>query len=159
MELDEDQKCIFTIDCWKVHTSQRFRDFLKENYPWILLIYVPACCTRKCQPADLAANRVRKAHGVNAFQKMMSKVVTEQLREGVVPSEMKIDLRMVTLRPHIPSMLHAGFKRRVDHPEMISKGWEKAALLRAWDSDFQPEAVAVAPTLFKDPAAAEEFVV
>ncbi|KZT31979.1 hypothetical protein SISSUDRAFT_965602, partial [Sistotremastrum suecicum HHB10207 ss-3] len=39
------QKCMWLIDCWSVHRSQEFRDWMRENYPWIIIMYVPAGCT------------------------------------------------------------------------------------------------------------------
>ena len=42
------------IDCWKVHISAEFRTWMTKNHPTIHLVFVPANCTAKAQPADVA---------------------------------------------------------------------------------------------------------
>jgi hypothetical protein len=37
--LAPDQPCIVILDVWVVHRSQRFRDFIAHNYPYIKLQY------------------------------------------------------------------------------------------------------------------------
>jgi hypothetical protein len=41
------QKMVWLIDCWKVHTSEEFRNRLKENHPFVHYLYVAANCTSK----------------------------------------------------------------------------------------------------------------
>ncbi|KZS96601.1 hypothetical protein SISNIDRAFT_387678, partial [Sistotremastrum niveocremeum HHB9708] len=42
---DDSQPCILQLDCWSVHRSEEFRTWMRENYPWIRLQYVPGGCT------------------------------------------------------------------------------------------------------------------
>lgn len=58
--LPDKQYAILYIDCWSVHRSQDFRDWMKAVHPLILLIYVPATCTGILQPADVGLQRVVK---------------------------------------------------------------------------------------------------
>ncbi|KZV99387.1 hypothetical protein EXIGLDRAFT_712210 [Exidia glandulosa HHB12029] len=48
------QRFIWLIDSWSVHRSEEFRDWMRANYPKIIVPYVPACCTahRKCEDAS-----------------------------------------------------------------------------------------------------------
>ncbi|KZT31644.1 hypothetical protein SISSUDRAFT_963577, partial [Sistotremastrum suecicum HHB10207 ss-3] len=39
------QRCALQLDCWSVHRSEEFRTWMKKNYPWIILLYVPGGCT------------------------------------------------------------------------------------------------------------------
>ncbi|KAI1782659.1 hypothetical protein LXA43DRAFT_866064, partial [Ganoderma leucocontextum] len=39
------QKCIWNIDVWSVHRSEEFRTWMKAEYVWIIVIYVPGGCT------------------------------------------------------------------------------------------------------------------
>ena len=34
-------KSIFILDCWYVHRSKEFRDWMDENYPDIILLFIP----------------------------------------------------------------------------------------------------------------------
>jgi hypothetical protein len=51
------QRMIWLIDCWSVHISAEFRGFMKENFPHILLLFVPANCTSKLQVMDVVFQR------------------------------------------------------------------------------------------------------
>ena len=55
-----DQVCLWIIDCWSVHRSQEFRDWMRTHYPWILIRYVPGGCTGVFQPCDVGIQRVLK---------------------------------------------------------------------------------------------------
>ena len=35
-------------------TLQNFRDYVREHYPWLKLLFVPAACTDLCQPLTSA---------------------------------------------------------------------------------------------------------
>jgi hypothetical protein len=47
------QQMIWLIDYWLVHILTEFRGFMKENFPHILLLFVPANCTSKLQVMDV----------------------------------------------------------------------------------------------------------
>ena len=50
---DPNQLCIWKIDCWSVHWSEEFRDWMYVTYPWIRIHYIPANCTGLFQPCDV----------------------------------------------------------------------------------------------------------
>ena len=56
----KNQVCLWTIDCWSVHRSQEFHDWMRDNYPWILIRYVPGGCTGLIQPCDVGIQRILK---------------------------------------------------------------------------------------------------
>jgi hypothetical protein len=60
LQLPVDQRSLLLLDCWHGHIAGKFRSWMRQEYPWILVIYVPACCTGKLQPCDLAVNYVVK---------------------------------------------------------------------------------------------------
>ncbi|KAJ7125507.1 hypothetical protein C8R43DRAFT_867773, partial [Mycena crocata] len=39
------QISIWKIDCWSVHKSEAFRNWMKKNHPTIILLFVPGGCT------------------------------------------------------------------------------------------------------------------
>lgn len=46
------EKAILLLDCWKVHKGEEFMSWLAEVHANIKLLFVPAGCTSKAQPAD-----------------------------------------------------------------------------------------------------------
>ena len=43
---------MLVVDVWWGWLDARFRGWLKTNYPWVRLIFVPASCTPVGQPMD-----------------------------------------------------------------------------------------------------------
>lgn len=52
--LELDQECIWQLDVWPVHVSLEFHTWMHENYPWIILDYIPGGCTGLWQPCDVS---------------------------------------------------------------------------------------------------------
>jgi len=155
--LKTDQKAVLILDCWSVHKSADFRNFLRIDYENVILLFVPACCTSKGQVVDLALNWPMKSASIKEFEAWLSQQVTGQLDRGLAINDIKIDLSMSTLRPLIPSMVYAGYKSFVEDKEKVLVGWRRAGLLRAWDSAFQRSATMDAARLF--PGGGNETVV
>ncbi|KAF9520801.1 hypothetical protein BS47DRAFT_1255428, partial [Hydnum rufescens UP504] len=58
--LSSHQKAILFIDAWSVHQLDEFMGWMKQNYPYIKVTFVPAGCTGKLQPADVGLQCVIK---------------------------------------------------------------------------------------------------
>lgn len=74
----EQRKAVWILDCWAVHKSKEFRNFLSSNYPWIFLIYVPASCTGKAQPQDVSLQKPLKTYFTNCFDAWATKEIVDQ---------------------------------------------------------------------------------
>jgi len=53
---------VLIVDCWWGWLDASFRDFVKQSYPWIRLLFVPAGCTPVAQPMD--AGIIAKVKGI-----------------------------------------------------------------------------------------------
>ena len=58
--VDTNQYWVAYIDCWNIHKSKALLDWARAKYPHLLILFVPAGCTGKFQPADLILQRVFK---------------------------------------------------------------------------------------------------
>ena len=85
---------------------------MKENYPRIKMIFIPANCTSVCQPADVIINKSLKHLIRQLFLKYVAEVVAKQLAAGVAPADVKVDLRMTTLKRQLATWLDIAYKRR-----------------------------------------------
>ena len=116
----KDQVCLWTIDCWSVHRSQEFRDWMRENYPWILVRYVPGGCTGIFQPCDVGIQRILK----HAMKKTaLSHVVKEtvaHLNNNKDPGTILLTKAIKVLRNRSVEWLVNGYKA-INKPEIVKK--------------------------------------
>ena len=62
------QKCVLLVDCWWGWLDAEFREWLKEEHPYVLLLFVPACCTPVGQPNDAGIIAIFKGEFIRLFQ-------------------------------------------------------------------------------------------
>jgi len=160
--IDEDQYWVAYIDCWKIHKSKAFLDWARAKYPKLLILFVPAGCTGKFQPADLILQRVFKHIIRREFNALMANMVKEHLCSGKDSSSFKMNTHLGYLRDLTPGFLAKAYKYMLDNPDLVSRSWSKAVadvpnkagqqinLLDAWKDDVQQAALEqfAAGTLF-----------
>ena len=133
--------CVLLLDCWSVHTSKAFRDWMARSYPRYHLVYVPAGCTGKAQPADVGLQRPFKHAITNAFTNWLSDQIHYTVKGGKAPSEVKIDTRLSTLKPLLVDWTwHSWIKLR-DKKELIIDTWAKCGLAEVLVAAQQVEAM------------------
>jgi len=93
LNLQENQKLVWLIDCWSVHKSKQFVIYIK-GHPNILVVFVPTNCTSELQPVNVMIQRpLKQAFKVN-FNKWIVNIMKHQICEG---KELHIDLKMSNL--------------------------------------------------------------
>jgi len=117
------QKMVWLIDCWKVHTSEEFRNWLKENHPLVHYLYVATNCTSKLQPTDVVLQRPFKHGFRKQFEKWQSELVASQLAEGVRPEDVELQVGIKKLRELLIGWLLSSWGKLCKQMEMIQKGW------------------------------------
>lgn len=140
--LPADFPAVWIIDCWSVHISQEFRAFMAEKHPEIRLLYVPANCTGRMQPADLSGQKELKT-GIRAMgTRYASLRVRDRLqelqrlppdeREKEMAAGIKIDTSITAIKPFLPGW-HLWVMKRLERRQTLLKGWQKSRLLEAFD--------------------------
>ncbi|KAG9086375.1 hypothetical protein FRC06_003131 [Ceratobasidium sp. 370] len=130
------QKIILIIDCWSVHRGAPFRNWMKEKFPWIILLFIPGGCTSVAQPCDTRVNRVLKHRIKSACVEYLAEVTQNQLRNGVKPSDVEIDTTPGTLRNASASWIMSAWDWLKDHPQLILDSWESATF-KGWDLSYK----------------------
>ena len=117
---DQNQICIWQIDCWSVHWSAEFHDWMYSNYPWIQIHFVPANCTGLFQPCDVGIQQVLKlAIKHTALQDIINDT-KEQLDSGIEPSMVTFEKWLGVVWDHSVQWLVNGYKA-INNPELIKK--------------------------------------
>lgn len=143
MKLPADQKCIWSIDCWSVHISEAFRTWLKEHYPWILLVYVPAGMTGKAQYCDVVLQRPFKHGVVQRFNEYVMAETTRQLAAGVDAVDVRVDTSMAIVRDLSLTNMYWSWEDLKERTEMLRKGWDRCKVSQAWNKATQKKALEV----------------
>lgn len=76
------QKGIWEIDAWSVHRSEAFRQWMKDEFPNILIRYIPAGCTGVFQPCDVGIQRILKHSLKRSYHRDVVENILEQLDDG-----------------------------------------------------------------------------
>jgi len=96
-QLPVDQKAVLLIDCWSVHKSEEFLSWMKEEYPHLIILFVPGGTTSKFQPADTGLNRPFKAVVKAAYHLWYAQDVGQQL-QGHAVGEVKVGTAVGVMR-------------------------------------------------------------
>lgn len=114
------QVCLWTIDCWSVHRSQEFRDWMRGNYPWILVRYVPGGCTGIFQPCDVGIQRILKHAMKKTALSHIVKETVAHLNNNEDPGTIILTKAVRVLRNRSVEWLVKGYQA-INKPEIVKK--------------------------------------
>lgn len=118
--LPEDQRSLWFIDCWSVHRSDEFLDWMAKTHPNIIIQFVPARMTGLFQPCDVGIQRIFK-HSTrkSAHEDVVQEVLTK-LKAGQSPETLSVDAGVKTLRNRTVRWLWKAFTD-LNHPGIVKK--------------------------------------
>lgn len=128
-ELRADASIILLLDVWSVHTSEELRLWLRQKHPRIHLVYVPANCTSKLQPADVALQRPFKAHIRNAFNAWAASKLKEQIAAGQeCVRGLTDEFKMAVIKPLILQWCVESWQRLDVDKTFVAQAWHRSCL-------------------------------
>ena len=133
--------CVLLLDCWSVHKGHEFREWMRRCYPTYHLVFVPAGCTGKAQPADVGLQRPFKTAIRHAFTSYLSDLIQHTVKGGKAPSEVKIDTTLVTLKPLLVDWAWMSWDKLKARRDLIKDTWERCGLSKVLDAAQQREAM------------------
>jgi hypothetical protein len=145
-----EQICVLILDCWWGWLDKGFLAFIKEKYPWIRVLFVPAACTPVAQPMD--AGIIAKIKGLlrRFYGRWACDQTVSQIKGGAEPKDVKIPADVKTCRKNLLIWLSQSVES-LDKAGVIHC-WKSTQLLRAWEREVQVEAGKRVDELFgKDP--------
>jgi len=120
-------KCVIYFDCWRVHRRTDMLYWLRHQYEWLVVIFVPAGCTGLFQPCDVGLQRVYKHHICRSASNFFTAEVRNQLESGTSSADVKLSTTLPSLRDATVSwVVHA-----VDH---LNNPVQKTLCLKAWSN-------------------------
>lgn len=99
------QRCILYIDCWSVHKSTEFLDWMRGTFSWIYVQFCPGGCTSIFQPCDALPQRVLKTAIKRACHADVVNEALQLLETGGDTDMLLLDRTVGTLRDRTPHWL------------------------------------------------------
>ncbi|KIO18301.1 hypothetical protein M407DRAFT_43654, partial [Tulasnella calospora MUT 4182] len=99
------QRCILYIDCWSVHKSTEFLDWIRGTFPWIYVQFCPGGCTSIFQPCDALPQRVLKTAIKHACHADVVNEALQLLKTRGDGEVVLLDRTVGTLRDRTPHWL------------------------------------------------------
>jgi len=124
-----DSHVLLLFDCWSVHKSEEFLGWMKTSYPTYHVVFIPAGCTGKAQPADVVMQRPLKCEITNQFLQWTAATMMTQMgaNSGAIP-DFEINTAMGILKPKLVAWALEAWTKLKNRKAMILKGWAKIGL-------------------------------
>ena len=97
----------------------------------IELVIVPHNLTNKFQPLDISINQKAKKFVSHKFNTWYADRVSEQLRRGVAPGDLKVSMKLSDLKPLHARWIVEMFDYLKQQNESIVNGFDKAGITEA----------------------------
>ena len=141
------------VDCWWGWLDQKFLDWVKVNFPYIRVVFVPACCTpvalrAVAQPMDAGIIAIIKGILRRLYGRWACDLTVAQFKAGVQPGDIKIPSDVQTCKRNLFEWLSQCVSE-IDCSR-VSHCWEQTELLRAWERLVQVEASQRVAELFNN---------
>ena len=146
-----DSHAILVLDCWWGWISPVFKAYVREEFPWIHLVYVPGRCTPWAQPADRGFITRIKACLRRFSAELITEMVVHQLFvEGRPPGQVNVDIKGATsCKKNLAIWVSKACEELDSKTADVQAYWSgigkeekitKNGLLDAWEKNVQEEA-------------------
>ena len=158
--LPENSHAILIIDAWWGWVSPVFKAYVRSNYPWIHLVFVPGRCTPWAQPADRGfITRLKACLSKYSADLITDMVVHQLFTEGRPPEQVNVDIKGATsCKKNLAVWVAKACEELSTQPAVVQSYWagigveEKITsngLLDAWEKPVQEAAWNRRAQLFK----------
>jgi hypothetical protein len=137
---------LLIIDCWSVHKSKQFLEWMKVNYPNYHIIFVPAGCTSVAQPADVILQRPLKHEYKNQYTSWTVQQMVESIKSGTNPVDCQLLKDCRTLKPLTVKWAVAAWLKLKEKKKEIAAGWQRIG----WNNVLSPQCQIQAITTLKE---------
>ena len=143
--------------------TRKLLSFLRETYPGLIILFVPASTTSELQPLDKGFNFPFKSMITRSACSWLSNVISRQLESGTEPNSVDVPKTKTALVGPFCGWLSSAVKEMKLQPETIRRSFIDSGIMIAWDSSssihflWQAEAMELHSkgTLWDPPATAK----
>ncbi|KIL58200.1 hypothetical protein M378DRAFT_86826 [Amanita muscaria Koide BX008] len=120
LSLLQSQTALWKIDCWSVHKSAEFHEWMKNTHKNIIVLFIPGGCTGIWQPLDVGIQRVLKHSLRRSAHRDLVAEVTAQLEGPKSGRCIAIDMSVVNLRDRSVGWMVRAYQE-LDNKSLIKK--------------------------------------
>ena len=128
LSLSKDEKSLLIFDVFKGQTTPAVNDLLKDNN--YIVQHVPNNHTNLFQPLDISVNKSVKSFISEKYQEWYTSEVTSQLGNGIDPYNVKVDVRLTTLKQIHAQWIIDFYKHMQTSGSKVKAGFRKALILK-----------------------------
>ena len=126
--LQDNHPALAIYDEFRGQTTDAISSLLTAHN--ICTVKIPANCTDKLQPMDIAINKPTKDRLRANFQSWYAKEVSKQLKVLSV-KDVKVDVNLGVVKIRSAKWIVEAWKDMVTRPQMVVNGFRKAGILNA----------------------------
>ncbi|RPA72791.1 hypothetical protein BJ508DRAFT_381373 [Ascobolus immersus RN42] len=130
---------ILYIDVYWCHRCDEFLDWLEtyqETRGCFIVLFVPANTTSVCQPCDVGLQRPVKHELRRQHMRMATMETAEQLRKGISPENIRLDVSLPHLRNQTPQWLYNTYNI-VSSTNAVSNAWKRSCKTGIFDLSYE----------------------
>ena len=125
----KEQYSLIIMDTFKGQDNADIKELCLKN--GCELVIVPHNLTNKFQPLDISINQKAKKFVSHQYNKWYADRVSEQLRRGVAPGDVKVSMKLSDLKPLHARWIVEMFDYLKQQNESIVNGFDKAGITEA----------------------------
>ena len=131
LKLEQTHPALAIFDCFRGQTTPDILAVLESHN--IIAVQVPANCTDKLQPMDVAINKPMKDEMKRRFQQWYAEEVQKQLK-AIPIEEVKVEMPTSIIKNKSSQWLIDSWQATKQRPEFAINGFRKAGILQAVNS-------------------------
>ena len=132
---------LLLIDCWSVHKSREFLDWIKQTYPTFHVVFVPAGCTGKAQPADVILQRSFKHEITKQYTQWVMTETETLIKTGIDPELIRIECGLGIVKPLAVEWAYRSWKLLTANKHSIAIGWNRMGFDNVLKPEFQMQSM------------------
>ena len=116
------------LDNGSLHIGDAWRKWLANNYPNVILLFIPAGCTGWLQPLDLTFNLALKRLLKHSAGMWLASTMQEQLSPVADPSMVKLCLDLSYLKPFFCGWIASAMREMDGKMRQVMRGWDESGM-------------------------------
>ena len=129
LSLSKDAKALLIFYVFKGQTTPTVNDLLKDNS--CIVQHVPNNHANLFQPLDISVNKSAKCFISDKYQEWYASEVTCQLGKGMDPYNVKVDVKLIMLKPFHARWIIDFYKYMQTSGSKVKAGFRKALISEA----------------------------